>query len=338
MKFVIIMNAIFIVLGENCLFMGHSFFAPIVERIPDYISSEFNHTQSVISRGGQNGIPSFLWNSFQTRLQIQQILNQGDVDLLGMAIDRATASNDIDDFRSTEYYELWIDYALDKNPQTKFMIGIPWADFPQEYNTSSYTDTYRDAIPQLSDILTGLYQKYPEVTFITNPYGLGVIELRLLFEEGTLPDVSSVTGQRSNSIFRDTKGHAGTITLDLLTLFFINRIYNVDLTTLDIDLGYQTDLKSVGQSVLDAYDAGNLCGRSSCYSLAYAPTQPPFPSVPHGAPSLPHGVPYSPSTDCHVVKAEYRANRCCAQATKATKASQSCVDLAHMWNTECCAD
>lgn len=315
--------------GEKCLFMGHSFFAPIVRQIPDMIPLEFNHTQEVISRGGENGIPSFLWNAYQTRLEIQSRLDEGDVDLFGMTLDRSTGSDELDfsDFESTEYYELWINYALLKNPNTKFMIGIPWADFPNMYNTSYYITRYRDAIPRLSELLETLYAKYPGITFITNPYGLGVMELRLLWDNDALPDVSSLIGQMNDSIFRDQKGHASSITLDLLTLFFINRLYRVDLTTLNT-LGYQTDLRVVAQTVLDAYDSGNLCDSSSCLlstsaSPVASPPYSPAPSLP--TPSSP--LDYTP--DCLTIRNEYRAT-CCKSVSK------HCANLLQYWNSHCC--
>lgn len=290
--------------AKKCLFIGHSFLAPVVRRIPAFVPSELNHTQQVISRGGENGIPSSLWNSYATRLQIQAVLDRGDVDLLAMPIDRASAWNDVDDFTSTEYIRYWINYALSQNSHTEFMIGIPWSDFPGRDNTTVYASRYRSGIPTLLDAFAELDRQYPGVTISTNPYGLGVVELRLLFENGALPDVSFLTGPARDSIFRDEKGHAGMITDDLLALFFINRIYGVDLRTSGIDLPYQTDLKAVAQSVLDAFDAGDFCNGSSCY---------------HGAPEASSGsgdaTPASLATSATMqfrdVGRSYRLSGCC---------------------------
>lgn len=45
---------------------------------------------------------------------------------------------------TTEGYENWIDYALAKNPSTMFMIGIPWPDYPRDYDTAAYTAGVRE--------------------------------------------------------------------------------------------------------------------------------------------------------------------------------------------------
>lgn len=249
--------------AENCLFMGHSFLAPVASRIPNFAIG-LNHTQTIYSRGGRLGIPSSLWKNVGDRINIQAILDEGDIDLLGMTIDYNLTELSVAD---TDYYELWFDYALSKNPNTKLMIGINWPDFPTSYTTANYTSFLRSRIPspEFSNVFQQLRAKYPNSGIIINPYGLGVVELRLLFEENELPDISSVTGDRQTSIFRDEKGHGGDLTLDFLSLFFINRIYNVDLRTLNVNMGYSTDLKAVAQSVLDAYDNNDFCGNSPCY-------------------------------------------------------------------------
>lgn len=306
---------------ENCLFMGHSFFAPIARRIPNFAPPDLNHTQHVISRGGSNGLPSSLWKAYGTRREIQARLNEGDVDLLGMTLDRDTGETELDALNTTEYYELWIEYALEQNPRTQFMIGIPWPDFPLEYNTSVYTRRYKEILPYVINVLTRLYNRYPDVAFITNPYGLGVMELRLLFEQGMLSDedVSFLRGPASNSIFRDDKGHAGAIAVDLLALFFVNRIYGVSVA--DVSLAYRTDVGRIAQTVLDQYDAGNLCDDSSCY-------------VKHTLPPASPTFPEDGSTSCSSVRQEYRSNQCCGE----NPATTYCNDLKLLWRTRNCCD
>lgn len=250
--------------SENCLFMGHSFFAPVARRIPNF-ATELNHTQTIYQRGGSNGIPSSLWEDAEDQKNIKEVLDNEDIDLLGMTIDYNLTELSI---ANTTYYELWFDYALSKNPNTKFMIAIAWPDFPEAMSTANYTSNLRSRIPssEVSNVFEHLHVKYPNIDIIINPYGLGVVELRLLFEDDKLlGDVSSLTGNKETSIFRDAKGHGGDLTLDFLSLFFINRIYNIDLRTLNVDMGYETDLRAVAQSVLDAYDANDFCDDVSCY-------------------------------------------------------------------------
>ena len=150
------------------------------------------------------------------RLTSAAILNGGDIELFGMTIDVGTADSQGD--ISTASYELWIDYALSKNPSTIIMIGVPWVDYPSDYDTPSYTATMRDAYPTLqTGVYAALRAKYPSTTIIENPYGLGVVEARLLFEAGGLPDVTSLFGGCANDetgqsscgakLFNDYKGH-----------------------------------------------------------------------------------------------------------------------------------
>ena len=69
--------------GFKSLFIGHSFFRPFAEGMPDYVAAAgiAGHTQTVVFNGGSNGAPEALWNNASKRDQIQGVLDQGDVDL-----------------------------------------------------------------------------------------------------------------------------------------------------------------------------------------------------------------------------------------------------------------
>ena len=247
------------VAGDRCLFIGHSFFIPVAEKLPDLAAlAGLNHSQNEVFSGGNSGTPLSLWNNAANRAKIKGYLNTGQVELLGMVY----APGD-----RTEGHELWIDYALSQNPDTKFMVGAPWLDFPESFNTTAYTSVVRTLTKTTYPaVLASLRAKYPGVTIVDNPYSLGTVELRLLFDAGQVPDVLSLTGDdRATSIFYDQKGHGGDILLDLLSLFFVNRIYGVECDRNPFK--WSTNLAAVAQSVLDAYDAGSLCGTAAC-SLA----------------------------------------------------------------------
>jgi hypothetical protein len=166
---------------------------------------------------------------------------------------------------STEGYELWFDYALAQNPNTKFMLGLPWLDFPSQWNAGECVSALRiDGVTVWRDLIAELRLLHPDVTIIDVPYGLGVAELRLLFDAGVLPDVSALTGPYDDSLHIDNKGHGGGIVFDLSLLIWLNRIYDVDLSTYDGPLEYTADLTAIAASVLDAYDAGDVCGTGPC--------------------------------------------------------------------------
>ena len=75
-----------------------------------------------------------------------------------------------------------------------------------------------------------------------------------MFEAGELPDVSSLQGPAASALFTDYKGHAGQILKDLGELIWINAIYGVDLGKYAYDPGYQTDLKAIAKSIMDAHN------------------------------------------------------------------------------------
>ena len=154
-------------------------------------------------------------------------------------------------------YQLWFDYALAQNPDTAFFIGMPWIDFPTDYaDATEYGDLwnlfYTTIIHAAVDELRA---QYPGVTIYSIPYGQASHELYKLFEAGNLPDVSNVQGSSATSLYTDYKGHAGDVLKALIELIWIDAIYGVDLDTYAYDPGYQTDLKALAKSIMDAHDS-----------------------------------------------------------------------------------
>lgn len=235
--------------GYNSLFMGHSFFRPIADEMPFHAEQLgiTGHTQYVEFSGGETGTPTALWEDEEHRNNIQDILDTGEVELFGM-----TANPTI------EGYTLWIDYALSKNPNTKFMIGTPWLDFPADYSdAASYENTIVEGIDSkiLIDIET-LRGLYPDVEIISLPYAFAAIELRNRFEAGELPGVTDLIGNNPDtSLFKDDKGHghADGLLLDLAELIWLVGIYDVDLDNYEYESGHSIDLKEVATSILDKY-------------------------------------------------------------------------------------
>lgn len=236
--------------GVKALFIGHSFFRPFADEMPFHAAQAgiVGHTQNVVFQGGANGAPEALWNNPTTRATIQGYLDAGDVELFGMTYHT--------DYPSTLGYENWIDYALAQNPNTRFMIALPWLPYPATMSASVYADTWHAAHTAawhgFLDVLRGLY---PGVEIFCNPYGQSGVELRLLFDAGNLPDVNFLTGAANESIFTDSLGHAGDILKDLGELVWLNVIYGIDLNTYAYDPGYITALKPIAQTIMDAHNA-----------------------------------------------------------------------------------
>lgn len=203
------------------------------------------HRQQTVFSGGSSGNPSALWENAAKRSEIQAILDDGDVNYFGMAMEQSD---------STEYYEKWIDYALAKNADTTIMLGVPWFDYPSKYTTLNYTALGRTAVETaVQGVHDSLRTKYPGTTITVNPYNLTIIEARLLFEAGGLPDVDSLfgdcdedtTGETScgTSLFSDFKGHISRFGKNLAALVWLNRIYGVDLSSYSNQFAaYETDI------------------------------------------------------------------------------------------------
>lgn len=236
--------------GFNSLFIGHSFFKPFAEGMPDYVGAAgiAGHTQNLITAGGQNGTPQALWEDATKRDEIQGILDGGDVELFGMTYEPT--------YPTTEGYENWIDYALAQNPTTRFFVALPWLDRPENYDTATYASTWLTVhATTWHDFIDSLRALYPGVDIFAIPYGQSAVELRNLLAADNLPGVPNLIGDAGDSIYVDAKGHPGDILRDLGRLVWLNAIYDVDLSTYTYGPSYgTTDLKAIAKSIMDAHD------------------------------------------------------------------------------------
>jgi len=233
----------------NALFIGHSFFRPMADGMPAHAEEAGidGHRQTTVFAGGQKGAPLALWNNESKRNDIQAALDKGDVDLFGMTYEPT--------YPTTEGYEKWISYALEKNPKTRFFIALPWSDFPAQTDTKTYADTWLSAHEnEWHDFIDSIRALFPDVDIFCIPYGQAALELRNLYEDDNLPDVTSMTGDKNEAIFTDPKGHPGNILTDLGRLVWLRAIYHVDLQSYAHDPGYQTDLKTLAQGIASEHD------------------------------------------------------------------------------------
>ncbi|AQA19274.1 hypothetical protein BST95_14500 [Halioglobus japonicus] len=244
--------------GLNMMLMGHSFFRPFAAEMPYHAvrAGVDGHSQQLEISGGASGAPLALWNDTGHRNRIQAVLDAGDVELFGMTCCDTEEGPGEERTLITEGYKRWFDYALAQNPDTDFFIALPWRDFPTDYaDAEAYADPWYEYYDDiwLAEI-DELRSLYPGVTIYSIPYGAAANELRRMFEAGELPDVSSLQGPATSAIFTDYKGHAGQILKDLGELIWINAIYGVDLDRYAYDPLYQTDLKAIAKSIMDAHN------------------------------------------------------------------------------------
>ena len=108
--------------GMNTLLMGHSF-RPMADGMPFHTEEAGieGHRQTTVFAEQKNGAPLALWNNESKRSDIQAALDKGDVDLFGMTYEPTCPT--------TEGYEKWISYALEKNAKTRLFIALPWKYF-----------------------------------------------------------------------------------------------------------------------------------------------------------------------------------------------------------------
>lgn len=237
--------------GFNSLFIGHSFFKPFSDGMPNYVAAAgiAGHTQSVVFGGGATGAPQALWQHATRGPQIRAILDSGDVELFGMTYHP--------DYPTTAGYVNWINYALAQNPNTRFFVGLPWTPAPQSTNAATYaSDWLTFHATAWHAFIDSIKALYPGVDIYAIPYGQSAVELRNLQAANNLPAAPNLVGAATNSIYTDALGHPGNILRDLGRLVWLNAIYDVDLTTYTFGPNYAgTDLKAIAKSIMDAHDS-----------------------------------------------------------------------------------
>ena len=244
--------------GSNMLLMGNSFFRPYAERFSELaLDADFlEHQDTLVFRGGVNGTPIGLWINEDTKAEIKQTLDTGNIDILGMTW-YFNETNPLSGF--TE----WIDYALQNNPNIKIFVSIPPIDFPADWQQraedSGYNnirDFYEDVVSDLTHKATidQLRELYPSTEIFTLPTGWATFDLVDQHENNLLLDDISLFGSYDDSIFRDTKGHQGKIVINTGALIWLNGLYGVNLRTNDADTGFNTDLHTIAENIMDLHD------------------------------------------------------------------------------------
>lgn len=237
--------------GYNALFIGHSFFKPMADGMPEHVSRVGieGHSQELVFSGGASGSPQGLWERPAKRAAIQAILDDGDIELFGMTYHP--------DKPTLEGYRNWVNYALAQNPDTKFFIALPWPPTPASMSFNDYEKVLVDGHPLFhSAIIDALRSEYPDNEFFCIPYGEGAVELYRLYDSGNLPDVDTLQSSGSDlGIFRDNLGHPEQLLIDLGRLVWLEAIYQVDMAGYDHDPGYITNIKTIASDIMARHDS-----------------------------------------------------------------------------------
>ncbi len=235
--------------GYNCLFMGHSFFAPVANYLSTHarLAGFDSHRQMVVPVGGIPGTAGELWKSRQERVvKAKELIQTGNVDIIGLTYHPDGGSGVAD-------YSHWVELALRYNPNTSFLIQAPWA-FKKNKNLAEFekeTEKWHDAVHKIIDELR---QNYPETRFTCIPQGRWMVELWRLFDAGKIPEltvfVAQRGGDRRGALFGDQLGHAGILPLRTGALLWLAVIYNFDLSRYAGEIGTAADLKSLAQKLV----------------------------------------------------------------------------------------
>lgn len=244
--------------GSNMLLMGNSFFRPYAQRLSELaLDAEFlEHRDTVVSRGGANGTPIGLWTNEDTNIAIKQILDGGNIDMLGMT-GYYNEDNPISGFSE------WIEYALQKNPNVKIFVSIPPMDFPADWQQTA-DDAGLNNIRELYEffvndythkiVIDQLREMYPSTEIFSIPTGQATFDLVDQHENDLLLDEVSLFGSFDDSIFTDAKGHQGKIVIHTGALIWLNGLYGVNLRTNEFDTGFNTDLHTIAENIIDLHD------------------------------------------------------------------------------------
>lgn len=236
--------------GYNCLFMGHSFFAPIAKSFAEHPArcGFPGHKQTIVAHGGTKGAPGALWASKEPDVaQARKMLESGTVDLLGLTCYPGEGS-DLSDYRR------WIDLALKNNPRTCILIQAPWSKY-ENRTLAQYDAESEEILKYVHRLIDQLRLVYPRTTFICIPQGRWMVGLWRLYEKRELPEVSVLKSKTATDkepcLFRDNLGHGGDLPVKMGALLWLAAIYKVDLNTYPWQTHTKFDLKALAQDIVN---------------------------------------------------------------------------------------
>ena len=233
--------------GATCLFIGHSFFIPVAKSFDQHakLNGFSKHKQLTVFSGGQSGAPGSLWKSKKNSEKIKTILKSGKIQLLGMTVGLNSSFDD---------YKRWIDFSLEHNPKTKFMVGLCWGKGGPNRKAKEFTEANLKASQTLFEMVTKLRKAFPKNSITMINYGAAACELKVQFEAGKLKGDISKMVDRKSGLFKDTFGHAGPMIIDLSALIWLKNLYGADFDKLKLSRKYKTELKVPAEKIAKLND------------------------------------------------------------------------------------
>ena len=235
--------------GEQCLFLGHSFFAPIAQSFAALPAGYgyTAHRQTVVFHGGENGAPGKLWASETPDVKAAKaLLATGKVSVVGLTYYPEVGSELAD-------YRRWVDLALAHNPRTRFVIQAPWARY-QNRSRADYEAACARGLAAVQGIIEQLRAAYPQTSFRCIPQGRWMAGLWRLYDDGKLPEIKVIKrAQRTDPapcLFMDNLGHGGDLPVRYGALLWLAAVYDLDPTKSDLKLATQADLKALARELM----------------------------------------------------------------------------------------
>ena len=255
--------------GGNLLLIGNSFFRPYAENL-DVVALDAgyqNHNSTLVIRGGENGRPINFWNdsTSQEHQEIKYALDQGGLDFFGMTSGHNSENR-------IEGHKNWIEYAIQNNPNITIFISISPLDFPAgdpngtrpnwnlfaiENGFNSIQELYDYYVNEIihKEIVDELRIIFPTTNIFTIPTGWATKNLAQMQLDDLLLDEIGLFGPKPTSIFTDSKGHQGQIVIEAGTLIWLNSIYNEELSSNNYEIGFNTDLHSIAEDIMNSHDS-----------------------------------------------------------------------------------
>ena len=239
----------------NVLYIGHSFGRVFAETLQDYAHTAgfTDHAQYIEMSGGASGAPDALWEDDGHRENIKDYFDTGEIDVFIMICCSIEFMES--DFQSDAAIWNFTSYAVDKNPNIRIGLAMPWKDYPGDYvNASEYaTNSTLDIYPYWVNLSEELSADFPNNEIFTFHHGALAYELREMFEAGELEgDINRLQGPIQSSVFTDAKGHAGQIMIDTGTLIWLHAVHGYEPLDMPEFTQWNTDIRVIADSVLNA--------------------------------------------------------------------------------------
>ena len=103
-------------------------------------------------------------------------------------------------------------------------------------------------------LIDALREEFPSTHIFSIPTGKSAKVLAQMYQDNQLLDDVLPRGPYEESLFTDEKGHQGKIIVETGKLMWLNALYGVDLSSNNLDTGFDTNLQSVAAEIMQQHD------------------------------------------------------------------------------------